>query len=68
MFQLKDGAKQLRDKPKPKEQVLSELEELEKQLGLKQTNSSDMKNTRRIVKRIGSLTDVLPEIRENEQE
>lgn len=67
MFQLKDGAKQLRAKPKPKEQVLSELEELEKQLGLTQTNS-DMKNTRRIIKRIGSLTDVLSEIRENEQE
>ncbi len=67
MFQLKDGAKQLKAKPKPKKQVLSELEELEKQLGLNQTNSN-MKNTRRIVKRIGSLTDVLPEIRENEQE
>lgn len=67
MFQLKDGAKQLRAKPKPKEQVLSELEELEKQLGLNKTNSN-MKNTRLIVKRIGSLTDILPEIRENEQE
>jgi len=66
MSQLKDRAKQIRAKPKSKDQVIIELEELEKQLGLNHTNTN-MENTRRIVKRIGSLTNVLNEIRENEQ-
>jgi hypothetical protein len=66
MSQLKDRAKQIRAKPKSKDQVIIELEELEKQLGLNHTNTN-MENTRRIVIRIGSLTNVLNEIRENEQ-
>ena len=66
MSQLKDRAKQIRAKSKSKDQVIIELEELEKQLGLNHTNTN-MENTRRIVKRIGSLTNVLNEIRENEQ-
>jgi len=65
--QLKDKAKQFKAKPKSKEQVITELEEIEKRLGLKHTNSK-MENTHHIVKRIGSLTNVLNEIRENEQE
>lgn len=64
---LKNKAKELKVLPKPKEQVLAELEELRKQFGLTKT-SGDMSMTRSIVKRVGSLTDVLPEMRENEKQ
>ena len=63
--QLKDRAKQLRVQPKSKEQILAELEEIEKQLGLYPTNG-DMPMTHDIVKRVGSLTDVSFEMREKE--
>lgn len=64
---LKNKAREFKVLPKPKEQVLAELEELRKQLGLTRT-SGDMSVTRSIVKRVGSLTDVLPEMRENEKQ
>ena len=64
---LKNKAKEMKISPKPKELVLAELEELRKQLGLTKT-SGDMSMTRSIVKRVGSLTDVLSEMRENEKQ
>jgi hypothetical protein len=63
---LKNKAKEMKVSPKPKEQVLAELEELRKQLGLTKT-SGDMSITRSIVKKVGSLTNVLAEMRENEK-
>jgi hypothetical protein len=53
--------------PKKKEQVYDELNELRVQFGLSRTNG-DMTNTRKIVKRVGSLTEVLSDIRENEKQ
>jgi hypothetical protein len=53
--------------PKKKEQVYDELNELRTQFGLSRTNG-DMSKTRKIVKRVGSLTDVLSDIRENEKQ
>ena len=64
---LKNKAKEFKLLPKPKEQVLAELEELREQLGLTKT-SGDMSMTRSIVKRVGSFTDELTEIRENEKQ
>jgi hypothetical protein len=63
---LKNKAKEMKVSPKPKEQVLAELEELRKQLGLTKT-SGDMSITRSIGKKVGSLTNVLAEMRENEK-
>ena len=53
--------------PKKKAQVYDELNELRVQLGLTRTKG-DMSATREIVKRVGSLTDVLSDIRENEKQ
>lgn len=57
----------LKLQPKKKEQVYAELNELRVQLGLSRTKG-DMSETRKIVKQVGSLTDVLSEIRENEKQ
>lgn len=57
----------LKLQPKKKEQVYAELNELRVQFGLTRTKG-DMSETRKIVKRVGSLTDVLSEIRENEKQ
>ncbi len=64
---LKNEAKKFKVLPKPKEQVLAELEDLRKQLGLTKT-SGDMSKTHSIIKRVGSLADVLSEMRENEKQ
>ncbi len=53
--------------PKKKAQVYDELNELRIQFGLSRTKG-DMSATHKIVKRVGSLTDVLPDIRENEKQ
>jgi|KBSMisStandDraft_5_1062788.scaffolds.fasta_scaffold256872_3 hypothetical protein len=66
MSRLGDLSK-LKLQPKKKEQVYDELNELRIQLGLSRTNG-DMSMTRKIVKRVGSLTDVLSDIRENEKQ
>ncbi len=57
----------LKLQPKKKEQVYDELNTLRIQFGLSKT-TGDMSKTREIVKRVGSLTDVLTEIRENEKQ
>jgi len=57
----------LKLQPKKKQQVYDELNQLRIQLGLSRT-SGDMSMTRKIVKRVGSLTNVLSDIRENEKE
>jgi hypothetical protein len=54
-------------KPKPKEQVLKELEDLRKKLGLKRTDGT-MSNTHRILKRKGSMSDALTEMRKKEKQ
>lgn len=54
--------------PKSKKQTLAELRDLQKKLGLSSTADSTMKKTHEIVKRVGSLTDALSDIRENEKQ
>lgn len=53
--------------PKKKGKVYEELNTLRVQFGLSRTEGN-MKLTHGIVKRVGSLTDVLSDIRENEKQ
>ncbi len=63
----KQNPKLSKIEPKKKGKIYDELNCLRIQFGLTRTEG-DMKLTRGIVKRVGSLTDVLSDIRENEKQ
>ncbi len=54
-------------KPKSKEQLLNELDELRRQLGLRKTDGT-MSRTKEILKGKGSLSDAYREMREKERQ
>lgn len=63
----KNNAKTGKLQPKPKEQVLEELEELRKRLGLHNADGT-MTDTKNIIKQAGPLSDLFLEMKKKERQ